>query len=484
VARWPSRLPFFIAGLAALAASCAAGPPDQPAPAGAAVVAPAACGVTLEQVALDQGVEVVLGRGGVEVTPRAADVIADRAATVRAFVAPIIATEVAAHLTVVSAGASRVYDARGTLAAASTAAELGSTLRFDLPAAALTPDASIAVELTEPAACRGEAGTRFPAAGATALRPLPTGTLEVQLVPFRYDTDGSGRLPDTSDAQLARFRGLLRALFPVADVALAVHAAVPTSIALAPQAGWSDLLDSLRELRAREAPADRVYYYGLVAPAPSASSYCTGACIDGLSYRAHGSVAAVRVGVGLGYAGVAAAEALAHELGHMHGRSHAPCGAVADLDGDYPYAGGSTGGWGLDTRAGLVLVPPTAKDIMGYCGPRWISDYTFRALAARSAAVNVGASGRALRVDRPERWRVCLVDRAGNPRWAGRASGEAPGTPVTAWRRDGAGVAHAVEVWQLDIADSDERAYWVPEPEADGGAIQLPGSPPLPFSRP
>jgi hypothetical protein len=479
-----------LAGVAAAGGSCGAGNepevappdvrPDVPAEV-VAVAAPASCGVTLDQVALYQGVKVLLGKGGVAVSPRNADVIADRAAVVRAFVVPVAATEVAARLTVVSAAASQVYEARRTLAAPSTDGDLASALSFDVPASALTPDAAISVELLAPETCQGEPGTRFPAAGTAPLRPLPTGTLEVQLVPFQYDSDGSGRLPDLSEAQLTRFRGLLRAMFPVADVALTVHAPVPTSIALSPQAGWSDLLDSLRELRAREAPADRVYYYGLVAPAASQSGYCTGACIDGLSYRAHGSVPATRVGVGLGYAGVAASEALAHELGHMHGRPHAPCGAVADVDRDYPYAGGGTGGWGLDER-GPTLVPPAAKDIMGYCGPRWISDYTFRALAARSADVNMAsAAGQALRLEDPRRWRVCLVDRAGNPHWAGRAEGTPPGTPVTARSVDAGGSASAVEVFEVEIADSEERAYWVPEPPAPGASLQLPGSEALPF---
>jgi hypothetical protein len=34
-----------------------------------------------------------------------------------------------------------------------------------------------------------------------------------------------------------------------------------------------------------------------------------------------------------------------------------------------------------------VLLPPTRKDLMSYCAPRWVSGYTFQALAQRIALV-------------------------------------------------------------------------------------------------
>jgi len=68
---------------------------------------------------------------------------------------------------------------------------------------------------------------------------------------------------------------------------------------------------------------------------------------------------------------------IAHELGHNWGRSHAPCG-TPDPDPNYPYAGGSIGGWGFDPRTGERLDPSETKDLMGYCFQNvWISDYTY-----------------------------------------------------------------------------------------------------------
>ena len=66
---------------------------------------------------------------------------------------------------------------------------------------------------------------------------------------------------------------------------------------------------------------------------------------------------------------------IAHELGHNMSLSHAPCGGAAGPDQAFPYLDGATGAWGYDSRGGGRLLGPEAKDLMGYCGPYWISDF-------------------------------------------------------------------------------------------------------------
>jgi hypothetical protein len=91
-----------------------------------------------------------------------------------------------------------------------------------------------------------------------------------------------------------------------------------------------------------------------------------------------------QVGVSIGFRGETSVFALLHELGHLHGRRHAPCDATADLDPAFPDPRGEVGVWGYDALTD-ELTPPSRKDLMGYCGPRWISPYTQRALPERRA---------------------------------------------------------------------------------------------------
>jgi len=73
-----------------------------------------------------------------------------------------------------------------------------------------------------------------------------------------------------------------------------------------------------------------------------------------------------------------ASRVVAHELGHVWGRKHSPCGGPPDVDALYPHARGQIGVYGLDV-APAALKPPSSPDIMSYCfQDPWISDYTYQ----------------------------------------------------------------------------------------------------------
>jgi hypothetical protein len=99
--------------------------------------------------------------------------------------------------------------------------------------------------------------------------------------------------------------------------------------------------------------------------------------VAGIAYVSTPSVA---IRAALGWDALpSAAVVMAHELAHNWGRKHAPCGAPADLDPNYPDPSGLTDGFGIDlSGAQPTLKPDTMSDIMGYCSSKWVSEYTYR----------------------------------------------------------------------------------------------------------
>jgi hypothetical protein len=79
-------------------------------------------------------------------------------------------------------------------------------------------------------------------------------------------------------------------------------------------------------------------------------------------------------------------ETLAHETAHNLGRMHVDCGSPSDVDASYPYPTnqidftGPANHYGFDIKSLRPIPPNAAKDFMGYCTPKWVSDYTWKGL--------------------------------------------------------------------------------------------------------
>ena len=91
----------------------------------------------------------------------------------------------------------------------------------------------------------------------------------------------------------------------------------------------------------------------------------------------------------------------AHEMGHTFWMFHVNCGGAGWPYEPYPYArdqlsrGGPRDYYGFDssTSPPTIKLPLSTRDIMGYCQPWWISDYTFKKLRTELG----GGSSSALR---------------------------------------------------------------------------------------
>ena len=114
---------------------------------------------------------------------------------------------------------------------------------------------------------------------------------------------------------------------------------------------------------------------------------------------------------------------VAHELGHLFGRDHAPCDNVGrcanppDPDSNYPHYGAfpsdSIGEFGYDPLANKVFSPQGSYDFMGYSnptfGPPWVSPYTYTGLLA--AMPRSVATGAAPQLMAGRQWRNVQTDR-------------------------------------------------------------------------
>ena len=207
--------------------------------------------------------------------------------------------------------------------------------------------------------------------------------MKVVVFPFRFNADGSGRLPDTSDAAMAELQGLIEATYPLRSVEVVVGEVVEWG-----GSGIDNALDVVTDLRDAADEEPNTYYYALYNPADSFGQYCRNGCVTGLCWLVtNPNSESLRACAGVGFRDGAqngdavSDETLIHEIGHAHGRNHAPCGTSGD--NNYPYGGGSIGVWGYDRRNFTLLDPSNYTDMMGYCNTTWISDYNFNAILDR-----------------------------------------------------------------------------------------------------
>lgn len=444
-----------------------------------------ASGLRIREISLYQTIKVPLYQNNTWVSPRPILVVQGKRSLVRVFADTITGYRphaVRGVLAVQNGSAVTELVSERSLTAASTDQDASSTFTFDVPAAQIGPSTQISVTLEE-AAC-GSTSTavardvRAPASGLQALGATPTGKLKVVIVPVNV----GGRVPPTTEKELKGIRDMLLAYYPVPEVEVTVRRPLSwaTSVPASDQRAWSNVLNAVMRERGTDRPSSDTYYFGLMQPAPTFPGYCARGCILGIAPQTTRVQASAQVGLGVYFGDSAAAinqsgETVVHELGHAHGRGHAPCaqgGSIAGVDTRFPVAGGNTGVWGWDSRNGS-LYPPTHKDVMGYCRPNWISAYTYTALAVRSQAVNTRALLQGPNASL--RWHNLIAYEDGTTRWGGNTEVGPPGGDVEAAKvLDAAGnVVAEIEVVRMQLSHSTDQFFYIPEPGKDWATIAL-----------
>lgn len=367
-------------------------------------------GVTITEVSLYQGVKRPLMVGG-QAASTSVPIVVGREGLLRVFVTtdgnydglPVIAR-------LFLNGSETPMEQNVAVNGNPQDGQLGSTLNFQLQGADIPPGFAYRIALARKTTALPvtNPGARYPVEGfATTDAQSNGGTLRIQLVPIQYGADGSNRLPDLSASQLAAYHDLFYAMYPAPEVEITVRDAVAWNQTVAANgAGWEDLLSYIGEVRANDQAPFDTYYYGIFSPSSSVGGFCGGGCVAGLGNIGGPADSYARAAIGLGFSGEIATETAVHELGHTHGRYHTPCGGAAGTDPDYPYPGAEIGAWGYDLTTQKLFNPETYVDLMSYCTPIWVSDYTFTAFWKRIKAVN-GAS-----ILVPEEMKNLTYDRA------------------------------------------------------------------------
>ncbi|MGQ5524011.1 IPT/TIG domain-containing protein [Chitinimonas sp. PSY-7] len=251
------------------------------------------------------------------------------------------------------------------LMAVPQASALDQTFTTKLPASWIQEDLSLEVAVDPlKKTTTGASETARPVVG----RPT---NLTLTLVPLKVEERNlTGLVPD-----LATVRTLLGKVLPIAETNISVDQRAEFLI----NGGfdWDNTLDKLTTLR--EAEGNERNYYGLVPDADFPGGTA------GLGWVTSPGEGGSRASIGLDTRSSGHLKTMVHELGHNMGRPHAPCGGAADPDKKFPYSEGGLGDAIIyDNVAGVIaqIEPNKAKDIMGYCGGEWFSDYGYAKVQA------------------------------------------------------------------------------------------------------
>jgi len=250
---------------------------------------------------------------------------------------------------------------------------------FLIPGMSITDDAAISIGLYESDDIKRDGDTsvsRWPRDLDMPLDARDPGGLRLTVVPIRPNATVGGDF-DVTPEMMAEIESDMLAQLPINSVELVAHAPVDWTDDLGEISSWNEVVLLLANLREQEGADPDMYYYGLI---PWSVNLALGGLAATLSdapfWRVSIGVQGERSNV------------LLHEVMHVLGRRHTPCGDPGGPDPFYPYDEALIGPVAYDAVNDEWVDPLSTHDTMSYCSPSWTSDYTYTALFQEIRAVN------------------------------------------------------------------------------------------------
>lgn len=341
-------------------------------------------GISIDEVEINQGTRIPIGFGGdwVDGSQRLGYLIASRDSLMRIHYSvdeDWVPREIEARLTLGSPdGTTQTLSQVKMVEGSSQPYSIDGTFWFGLVAdvGQTVAGTSYQIELweTEPGAGGSlEEGLHTNPADGRQLIGFESVPMQIKvvLVPIEYN----GKVPNLSEEVQAQVVNNLYEQNPTTEILHEVHAPVPYTSQLN---NLGSLLPLMSQLRAVEGAAPNVYYHALV----DIGGASLGGVL-GISQLASDSKADANSRVSATVLWSAnpsiGADTFTHEAGHAQGLSHVACpnGGAAGPDLNYPHENGRIGNWGFGIRRFLMYDPDDAFDYMSYCGPSWVSDWTW-----------------------------------------------------------------------------------------------------------
>jgi hypothetical protein len=268
------------------------------------------------------------------------------------------------------------------------------SVQFFVPADVFTENIFWQVEADPDKSVLGNAAANdlFPLAEPQRQFVVGVPPLKIKFIPLHLSGYADG-LAAVSEADVERYLRMVRSTFPLNTIFASVGPTVASSRLYTSGSGvqyMGALLADLDSARLADESDLETYWMGILRRPAALSNVIVGGIATRPSagnITGAGARSAIAPMAGTEAIDPLGAITVAHELGHNFGRPHSPCGAPDGLP-TFPYAFGFIGAVGHDVQAwaegratsALGLSPSATADLMGYCSPSWISDFTFRSI--------------------------------------------------------------------------------------------------------